>query len=98
MRKDKRGSAHYSEPSDYVEGKTTLTSEQLGLLHNIAWVVYHDSEHFDNFVQSYAPLGLIKILRDQVYARFINESISPTERQNALALIDKLSISFISDK
>lgn len=96
MRKDKRGTAHYSELSDYIEGKTILTAEQLGLLHDIAWAVYRDREHFDNFLHNYAPIGLIKILRDQVYARFTNESISPAERNNALALIDKLSISLIS--
>jgi hypothetical protein len=91
MRKDKKGTLHHSEPSIYLEGKTILSVEQLELLRDIAWIVYRDREHFDNFLQSYSPLGLIGILSDQVYARFVNESISQTERNDALTLIDKLS-------
>jgi hypothetical protein len=91
MRKNANGKSYHSEPSDYLEGKTILSTKQLELLHEIAWIVYHEREHFDNLLQNYAPLGLIKILRDQVYARFTNESISQAEQYDALTLIDKLS-------
>ncbi|MEQ2529418.1 hypothetical protein WMO40_22360 [Bacillaceae bacterium CLA-AA-H227] len=94
MRKSIKGNKHQTVPSDYQEGRTNLTAEQLELLHNIASVVYHyDPEHFDNIALNYAPSGLIKILKDQVYVRFTNDSITHTERNDALALIDKLSIS-----
>lgn len=89
-----KGNKHHSEPSDYQEGRTTLTAEQLELLHNITLIVYHYvAEHFDNLIFNYAPYGLIKIVKDQVYVKYTNDSITQAERNDALALIDKLSIS-----
>lgn len=91
MGKHRRRQSIPSE-SQYKEGYTELNYEQIELLKSISNVLNGYPDNYCNLPRSYAPEGLIELLRNQVKAKIDNGMVSENEGESAVELIDLLEI------
>jgi len=80
--------------SDYSEGKTDLTQEQVLLMEKISYVLNGYTHNYDNLHKNYAPDGIISVLKDQVKAKAESGSIDESERVQASQFIHALELNF----
>ena len=81
--------------SDYSKGVTVLDLEQKDLLKHISRILNYSDDNYKTFPQTYAPAGLISILRGQVKVKLDNVMIDRIESKEATAMIDLLETKLI---